>query len=199
MLMPLQDPPFAPVEAFDAAGLSTAGALTRRQRYGPNAVRTHRVSALAVLGRQLRSALLGLLLVAASVSFVLGQRTDAVVIGLILAVSVGLGFTNEYRAERAGAALHDRIRHEAAVLRDGRLSTVDVIELVPGDVVRIGLGVVVPADLRLVQVDGLECDESILTGESVPAAKSVEPVPAGTALGDLTSCASTLPSEWMSA
>jgi P-type Mg2+ transporter len=85
------------------------------------------------------------------------------------------------------------------VLRDGRLSTVDVVELVPGDVVRIGLGVVVPADLRLVQVDGLECDESILTGESVPAAKSVEPVPAGTALGDLTSCASTLPSEWMSA
>jgi P-type Mg2+ transporter len=178
-----------PVESFDTNGLSASEVAARRQRYGPNAVRTHRVSALAVLGRQLRSALLGLLLVAAAVSFALGQRTDAVVIGLILAVSVGLGFANEYRAERAGAALHDRIRHEAVVLRDGQLSTVDVVDLVPGDVVRIELGQVVPADLRLVEVDDLECDESVLTGEAVPAVKRVEPVPAGTGIGDLASCA----------
>src|SRR5256885_5241682 len=84
-----------PAEAILAAtgsgphGLTAADVVRRRERYGPNAVRTHRVSALAVLVRQLRSALLALLLVAAAVSFVLGQRTDAVVIGLILAVSVG--------------------------------------------------------------------------------------------------------------
>jgi Mg2+-importing ATPase len=170
-------------------GLDAGEVGRRRARSGPNAVRTHRVSALAVLLRQLRSALLGLLLVAAAVSAVLGQRTDATVIGLILAVSVGLGFVNEYRAERAGAAMHDRIRHEATVVRDGRGQAVDVVELVPGDVVRVELGMVVPADLRLLTADRLECDESVLTGEAVPAVKRTEPVPAGTALGDLASCA----------
>src|SRR5690242_4825965 len=90
-----------------ADGLSEAAAAVRRARSGPNAVRTHRVSPLAVLGRQLRSPLLGLLLAAAVVSAGVGERIDAVVIGAILAVSVLLGFGNEYRAERAGAALHD--------------------------------------------------------------------------------------------
>jgi magnesium-transporting ATPase (P-type) len=140
-------------------GLDEAEVTRRRERVGPNAVRSHRVSALAVLGRQLRSALLGLLLVAAAVSFIVGERSDATVIGLILAVSVGLGFANEYRAERAGAALHDRIRHEVTVVRAGRRRSVDVVDLVPGDVVQIELGMVVPADLRLLAVQRLECDE----------------------------------------
>jgi Mg2+-importing ATPase len=170
-------------------GLTGAEVGRRRVRFGANAVRTHRVSALSVLTRQMRSALLGLLLVAAAVSFFVGERTDAVVIGLILAVSVGLGFTNEYRAERAGAALHDRIRHRAVVVRDGRPQSVDVVDLVPGDLVHLELGEVVPADLRLVNVTGLECDESVLTGEAVAAGKRTDPVPAGSALGDLASCA----------
>jgi magnesium-transporting ATPase (P-type) len=84
-----------------------AEAARRRVRVGPNAVRTHRVSAVAVLVRQLRSALLGLLAAAAIVSYFVGEHTDAVVMAVILAVSVGLGLANEYRAERAGAALHD--------------------------------------------------------------------------------------------
>jgi Mg2+-importing ATPase len=171
------------------AGLDEPEATRRRDRLGPNAVRTHRVSALAVLGRQLRSALLALLLVAATVSFFVGERTDAIVIGLILSISVLLGFANEYRAERAGAALHDRIRHQVVVVRGGRQHRVDVVDLVPGDVVEIELGMVVPADVRLLSVHRLECDESVLTGESVSVAKQVEPVPAGAGLGDLASCA----------
>jgi P-type Mg2+ transporter len=184
-----------PAEAVLAALASTSDGLDdtevarRRARFGPNAVRTHRVSALAVLGRQLRSALLMLLLVAAAVSFVVGERIDAVVIGLILAVSVGLGFANEYRAERAGAALHDRIRHETVVVRAGRRRAVDVVELVPGDVVHLQLGRIVPADVRLFEVERLECDESVLTGESVPVQKRVAAVAADAALADLSSCA----------
>jgi len=170
-------------------GLTDTEVARRRHQVGPNALWTHRVSALSILVRQVRSALLGLLLLAATVSFVVGERTDAVVIGLILAVSVGLGFANEYRAERAGAALHDRIRHQAVVVRAGRRHAVDVVDLVPGDLVHLELGMVVPADLRLTAVERLECDESVLTGESVPAAKQVHPVPAGTPLGDLSSCA----------
>src|SRR5581483_9211202 len=84
---------------------------------------------------------------------------------------------------------HDRLRHEAVVLRDGHERSVDVTGLVPGDVVRIQLGNVVPADLRLLEAVALECDESVLTGESAAAAKSVAPAAPGAALGDLTSCA----------
>ena len=102
------------------AGLTSTEAVARLARYGPNAVRTHRVSAIAVLGRQLRSALLLLLAATAALSFLLGDSTQAVIIGTILVASVGLGFVNEYRAERAAAALHSSLRHTAAVCRDGR-------------------------------------------------------------------------------
>nr|WP_163508052.1 magnesium-translocating P-type ATPase [Fodinicola acaciae] len=172
-----------------ADGLDDTEVARRRAWYGANAVRTHRVSAMRVLGRQFRSALLGLLLVAVVVSFFVGQRTDAVVIGVILAVSVGLGFVNEYRSERAGAALHDRIRHTAVVIRSGRAGQVDVTELVPGDVVRVELGAVVPADLRLLETTELACDEAALSGESVPVDKSPEPVPPDTELAERSSCA----------
>jgi Mg2+-importing ATPase len=172
-----------------AEGLTSTEAARRLALVGPNAVRTHRARPLAILGRQLRSAVLILLAVTALISFFLGQRTDTVVIGVILLASVGLGFVNEYRAERATEALHSKVTHMAVALRDGRPAEVDVTALVPGDVVRVALGEVVPADLRLLDSTGLECDESVLTGESQAAAKTGLPVPAGSALGDLTSSA----------
>jgi len=103
-------------------------------------------------------------------------------------LSVGLGFVNEYRSERAIEALHERIRHTALTLRDGRAVAVDVTELVPGDLVRLGVGDVVPADLRLLEADGLQCDEAVLTGEPVPEAKTAKPSPTTGPL-DLPSCA----------
>src|SRR5690348_12428470 len=117
-----------------------------------------------------------LLLVTAMVSFVVGERTDAVIIGLILAASVGLGFVNEYRAERTAEALHSAVRHVVVVVRGGTPRQVDVTELVPGDVVRLTSGVVVPADVRLLSATGLECNESVLTGESASSAKRVAAV-----------------------
>ena len=95
-----------------------------------------------------------------------GQGSDAVIIGVILLASVGLGFVNEYKAAKTAEALHPSIHHRCAVLRDGHPSTVDVTGLVPGDVVDLQLGQVVPADLRLLATAGLECDESVLTGSS---------------------------------
>lgn len=167
-----------------AEGLSSADASARLTTYGPNAVRTHRVSAWAVLGRQLRSALLLLLAVTAVVSFFLGDSTQAIIIGVILVASVGLGFANEYRAERTAAQLHSSLRHTALARRDGRFTDVDVATLVPGDVVRLALGEVVPADLRLTDVSGLECNESILTGESAAAEKWSDVLPPGNSLAD---------------
>ncbi|RUP06518.1 MAG: magnesium-translocating P-type ATPase [Mycobacterium sp.] len=171
------------------AGLSGAEAASRLARYGPNVVRTHRVNALAILARQLRNAVLILLAVTATVSFFLGDSMQALIIGVILLASTGLSFFNEYRAENAAARLHAGVHHNAVVRRDGEFVTVDVTQLVQGDVIRLSLGEAVPADVRLIDVSGLECDESILTGESTGEEKAPQPVPADTALADLTDLA----------
>jgi Mg2+-importing ATPase len=153
-------------------GLSSAEAAERLRQFGPNALATHRVRPAAVLFRQLRNPVLVLLLGAALVSALTGGGTNALIITVIVALSVGLGFVNEYRAETAMAALRAQIRQEAEVRRDGRVTRVPVTSLVPGDVVSLRVGVIVPADLRLLAADELECDEGVLTGESVPAVKS---------------------------
>jgi Mg2+-importing ATPase len=171
------------------AGLGAPEAAARLARCGPNAVVSHRARLLTVLWHQLRSPLLALLLAAATASYFVGERADAVIIGVIVALSIGLGFGNEYRAERAAQALHSQIRHRAVVVRDGTSRSLDVTELVPGDVVELRLGDIVPADLRLMTTVELECDESVLTGESLPAPKGVDPVPPGTPLAELTGCA----------
>ncbi len=170
-------------------GLPEDEAERRLRTVGPNAVRTHRARAWPVLTRQLRSPLLVLLAVTALASAFVGQGSDAAIIGVILVASVGLGFANEYKAEKTAEALHSSIRHRCLVLRAGHPRTTDVTELVPGDVVDLQLGQVVPADLRLLATAGLECDESVLTGESLPAEKAQAPVPAGTPLAELASCA----------
>jgi P-type Mg2+ transporter len=170
------------------AGLTDAEVARRRAIYGPNAVRTHHASALAVLARQLNSALLWLLAGAAAVSAFVGEGVDAAIIGIILVASVGLGFANEYRAERAAEAMHSEIHHLVTAIRNGRPARVEVTHLVPGDLVQLVVGSIVPADVRLVTASHLECDESILTGESVPASKDPGPVDPNAALADQSSC-----------
>ena len=157
-------------------GLSSDDAADRLRQFGPNALATHRVRASAVLFRQIRNPILVMLLAAALISALTGGGTNAVIIVVIVALSVGLGFFNEYRAEMAMEALRANIRHEAEVLRDGRSCRVPVTNLVPGDVVSLRIGALVPADLRLLTVEELECDEGVLTGESMPVAKSTEAV-----------------------
>jgi P-type Mg2+ transporter len=171
------------------AGLSGPQAAERLRTFGPNVLLTHRVTAVGVLVRQLRNPLLILLLAAAAVSGLTGDPTDAAIIAAIVVLSVGLGFVNEYRSERAVAALHANILHEALVERDGVEQRIDVRDLVPGDVVSLRIGDVVPADVRLSETAQLECDEAVLTGESMPSAKSVEPVADSESGLDLACCA----------
>ncbi len=170
-------------------GLSSAEATRRLEIYGPNVLAAHGVSAWSVLARQLHSYLLLLLLVAAVVSAVVGDATEALIIGAIMAMSVGLSFFNEYRSEKAVEELHSEIKHLAVVDRDGAPAEIAVTQLVPGDVVHLRVGDVVPADLRLLEVHELECDESVLTGESQATDKTAEALPPGDSPLDLRPCA----------
>ena len=172
-------------------GLTSADAADRLRTFGANVLLTHRVTALGVLVRQLRNPLLFLLLGAAVVSGLTGDPADAVIIAAIVVLSVGLGFVNEYRSERAAvAALHGNIRHQTLVCATACSGASTSRELVPGDVValrhrrrRAGRP---PAARRPTQ---LECDEAVLTGESMPAAS--RPMPRARRLGRSTcpSCA----------
>jgi Mg2+-importing ATPase len=161
-------------------GLSSAEAQRRLAEVGPNALRAHEVPAWAILSRQFRNPLLLLLLAAATVSGLFGQGTDAIIIAGIVSLSIGLGFFNEFRSEQAVEALHRQIKHTALVQRDGAPKRVDVVDLVPGDIVSMSVGDVVPADLRLLDEKQLSCDEAVLTGESLPAEKTCQPVERGT-------------------
>jgi Mg2+-importing ATPase len=169
-------------------GLSGDEARARLARVGANALRSHGARPFVVLLRQLRNPLLILLVAAAVASFAVGERTSALIILLIILLRVGLGFFNEYRSELAVEALHSQLRHTALVVRDEEPVRVDVTELVPGDVVRLAVGDVVPADVRLLHVEGLECDEAVLTGESLPAEKRSDPVTSPESSLDLASC-----------
>jgi Mg2+-importing ATPase len=137
------------------AGLPGAEVQRRQVQWGSNAVSSHRARLWPVLWHQLRSPLLALLLTAAVASYFVGERSDALIIGVIVALSVGLGFVNVCRAEKAAEALHDQIRHETAVLREDRSSSVDVTTLLPGDVVDLRLGDVVPGRPATAHRDGL--------------------------------------------
>jgi Mg2+-importing ATPase len=170
-------------------GLSDAEAARRLAVIGPNAIRSHGAHPAGILLRQLANPLLILLGAATLIAFFFGERTDALIITVIIGLSVGLGFFNEYRSERALAELHARIRHQAVTARDGRLKSVEVTQLVPGDVVLLEVGDVVAADLRLLEVHALEFDEAVLTGESMTAAKTAEAVPPGASPMKLPSCA----------
>ena len=171
------------------SGLSVGEASRRLDLVGPNAILSHGAQPFRVLLRQLRNPLLILLAGATLVSLLVGDWADAAIIFVIVFMSVGLGFFNEYRSEKAVEELHSTIRHTAVATRGGQATAVDVTNLVPGDVVRLDVGDVVPADLRLLDVSALEADESVLTGESIPAVKRVEPVAEPESALDLACCA----------
>ncbi|WP_254271579.1 calcium-translocating P-type ATPase, PMCA-type [Haloarcula marina] len=168
-------------------GLSGAEARRRREEYGPNAVtQAAGRSLLTILASQFRSVLIYVLVVAAALSLWTGHAVDAVLIAVIVLANGLFGFVQDYRAEASLAALRELTAPTAIVRRDGTTEEVTATEIVPGDVVELTGGDVVPADCRLVSVTGLEADESALTGESVPVGKHTPPVPADTPLAERT-------------
>ncbi len=158
--------------ASSSEGLSGTEVDQRVREFGANVLAVHRVRASVILWRQLKNPILILLLGAALVSGLTGGGTNAIIIAVIVLLSVGLGFVNEFRAAVAMSTLRSKISQNATVHRDGTVAQIPVTELVPGDIVTLNLGTLVPADVRLLSVDELECDEAVLTGESMPAPKS---------------------------
>jgi len=165
-------------------GLTSVEASRRLAADGPNEVagggQRH---GLRILLAQLRSPLVLVLVLASLVSRLLGERVEALVILLIVALNAALGFVQEYRAERTLRSLRRYLTPTARVRRDGRIVELPAAELVRGDVVELEVGDLVPADLELTAADNLSLDESSLTGESIPVARDAgERALMGTAL-----------------
>jgi len=171
-------------------GLSEAEAEARLARLGPNRLaRAGRPAYAAIALRQFVDPLVGLLIGAALVSVLIGERIEAAAIGAIVVLNALLGFVQEARAERAVLALRDVLEQRASVIRSGRMQELAVEQLVPGDLVLLREGERVPADGRLLASAGLAVDESALTGESVPVDKAIEPVSVETPLAERSSMA----------
>src|SRR5512132_1831271 len=172
-----------------ADGLTSTDAADRLERAGANELVSSRRTALSVLLAQVRSPLLGLLLVAACVSIAVSEVTGGSIILVIMALSVALGFVNEYRSEQALASLRRQTGRRATVLRDGSAREIPAAELTPADVCLLQTGDVVPADLRLLEAAELTIDEAALTGEAYPAEKETAAAAHGTPAGVHGNCA----------
>jgi magnesium-transporting ATPase (P-type) len=171
----------------NAHGLTRTQADRRLQEYGPNTLReTARATRLATLLNQFRSPLITILLVATALTLFLREFIDSAVIAVVLILNAGIGYVQERRAEQSVRALMGMVAPHATVVREGRDIDVDSSVLVPGDVVLLESGARVPADLRLVSVNGLSVDESLLTGESLPVRKVTAVSPAQAPLADRT-------------
>jgi Ca2+-transporting ATPase len=155
-------------------GLSTAEAERRRAEYGPNALQAApTVSPWTLLAAQFKNVLIVILLAATGLSALLGHGVEAIAITVIVLFAVLLGFVQEYRAERAMAALRAMAAPTATALRDGDEAEIPAEHLVPGDVILLAAGDRVPADGRLFEAASLAVQEAALTGESVPVAKHI--------------------------
>ncbi len=169
-------------------GLSQNEVGERKQRFGPNQLReAERRSIWELLVEQFKSLVVALLAAAAVAALLFGHTLDAAAIAVVLFLNTAIGFWTEYGAMRSMEALREMGDIEATVVRDGEPIQLHAREIVPGDIVHLSRGDVVPADLRLVDTDDLEADESALTGESVPVDKSPESVSEATELAERTS------------
>lgn len=168
------------------AGLRDEEVKARRKTFGENRLPRQRLAGPVVIYlRQFRSPLIYLLLAAALVSLVIGEWTDAGFIFVVLQVNAVIGAMQERKAASSAAALDSLVQKTAIVRRDGARRQIDAAELVPGDIVELAAGTLVPADIRLTADQELRVDESLLTGESLPVEKDASAVlPGDTPLGD---------------
>jgi Ca2+-transporting ATPase len=186
-----EDPHSQPAEAvLDAEtsrveGLTAEEASSRLDVHGENElVQSGGRSTTDILFAQFDSVLIWVLLVAAGLSIWAGHAVDAILIAIIVVANGLFGFVQDYQAEQSLESLRSLAAPTATVRRDGEVASIEATQLVPGDVVVLTGGDVVPADGRVIEATDLEVDEASLTGESVPTSKTTEPVASDTPLAD---------------
>ncbi len=166
-------------------GLSQNEVEKRLAEFGPNElIKKEKISPWVIFLEQFKSFLIVILLIAVVLSAILGEVADAILIAVIVVFAAGLGFVQEYRAERAMEALKKMAAPTASVLRNGEEMEIAARELVPGDIILLAVGDRIPADARLVEAVNLRTDEAPLTGESVPIEKTDETLEGDVEVGD---------------
>ena len=161
----------------DKVGLTGEEAARRLQQYGPNElVSKKKISPIAIFIEQFKDYLILILLAATVISLVIGETLDAIVIMVIVIFAAGLGFVQEFRAEKAMEALKKMAAPTARVMRGGNEAEIPARELVPGDVVILKAGDRIPADGRILECFSLKIEEAALTGESLDVEKTAESI-----------------------
>jgi Mg2+-importing ATPase len=172
-----------------ANGLSTEDARQRLEQFGPNALKVReRATALGLFLNQFKSPIVLILLFATAVSALLGDWVDAAIILAIVLGSAVLSFVQEYNANSAAEKLRARLTLKATALRDGQPNPVPVEEIVPGDIVMLSAGSLIPADGVLLEARDFYVNQAVLTGEPFPEEKEIGPVPAQASLAERTGC-----------
>jgi len=171
----------------DEKGLSEEDVRERVKKFGENRLKkTTHFNGLKVFLEQFKSFLIIILILAALLSFFMRSSVDAIVIVAILLLNAGLGFFQEYKAEKAIEELRKMMVNEVKVIRDGKIVIIDSKKLVPGDILILSEGDKIMADARLLKVDGLKINEASLTGESVPENKIINKLGFSLPLADRT-------------
>ena len=169
-----------------SSGLTSESAKSKLEEFGPNILEGKKKKPIWLFFlTQFKDFMILVLIVAAIISGIVGELTDTIIILVIVILNAIVGFVQEYRAEKAIEALKKMASLHAQVVRDGTPGTIESEDLVPGDLVLLEAGNVAPADIRLIETHSLRIDESALTGESVPADKTDQPLQeADLSLGD---------------
>jgi ATPase, P-type (transporting), HAD superfamily, subfamily IC len=173
-----------------ADGLNQADIAARRERFGPNELEGGKQKPkLAILVAQFKDVMIAILAVAAVISFLVGEHTDAyVILGIIFGNAI-IGYIQESRAEASIQKLRQMAAQHTLVVRNGTPSKIAASQLVPGDVVLLNAGDIVPADGRLLKISALKIDEAMLTGESQSIEKHTAPIQGdGLLPGDQLNC-----------
>lgn len=166
-------------------GISTSEADKRAKEFGPNYYqRLKQRSVWLILLQQFKSPIVYLLVFGAGVSFYFKDFIEAVAIGVVILINALIGFLMEMQARRSMDALRKMDVIHSRVIRDGKVASIPSEKITPGDVIVLEAGDVIPGDGRLIDVNNLQCDESSLTGESLPTEKNIEQLPKETVLGD---------------
>jgi len=166
-------------------GLTEKEAKQRLEKHGYNELQKEkRIGALTIFISQFKNALILLLIFAGFLSLFLGERIESIAIFAIVFLNAILGFIQEYKAEKAIEALEKISAPIAKIVRDGKEQKIPAREVVPGDILLLEAGDIVPADSRLSEVSSLQIDEASLTGESIPSKKVTEPFKLGTSVAD---------------